>query len=163
MAGIFFYDCLFLYISAWFKYPTQVTLPVTKRFLNCSSAAGPVHRHSCSWASVALLWLPRHQLSDLLFCLRWSLLAGPCLWRLCPSFCSLLCSQGLAFSCSSASGPVGSRLVVGAEFLRTLNVSLADGASASLAEMTTCSPSCLSPDLHLFTLAMAVSSHAHLF
>ena len=68
----FFYDHLFLCISLGFKYSTQVTLPVTKCFLNYPSVTGPVHRHrgpgplkpvlaappTTFWALVLLAWTP---------------------------------------------------------------------------------------------------------
>lgn len=161
MAGIFFMiasSCILLLDSSILHkslYPSlNVFWTVPRWLVQCTGTAVPGPLQPCSGCPT---------ISSLISCsvcieASWLVHASEeCVYP------SALCSQGLTFSCSSASGLVGSHLVVSAEFLRTLNVSLADGTSASLAEMTTCSPSCLSPDLHLFTLEMSVSSHAHLF
>lgn len=134
-----FYDCLLPSISAWFKYPVQVTLPVTEYSLSyLSQAAGLVHRHSCYCLSIVLIWVPHHQLSDLLFCLHWSLLGWSMpLWSTSSSLPYALLSVAdfiLQFCCWAGGLPH--------VFLKTLNASLVCGASTFLAKMATCSPSC---------------------
>ena len=105
MAGFFFFffffmitsSCVFLLDSSILHKSLYLSLNVFSsipRWLVQCMALRP-------WASVALLWLPHQQLSGLLFCSHGYLLAGPCLWRVNLSFCSLLCSQGLTFSGSS--------------------------------------------------------------
>lgn len=74
---------LSIYLFFWWpppKYFCLIQVPCASHFTShyifseLSQAAGPLHRHSCYCLSLVLIWLPYHQLSDLLFCLHWTLL-----------------------------------------------------------------------------------------